>query len=209
VVAAVVTTAALPDASAARAASSIDRPAAGASAPAPGACSSPASAALGEGGAGFHLSGEPTHHHSPLLPPLPTTSSSGSPGERAPAAHAPGTPRSVAPSAPAAGCSSPSCVRPAPAPVVTRRERLLGPGVWAGQTMRRPQSSSAEKRIVKTALVHREGIKKGGKPTHRLGVGEHDEQPELVVAMSPDLEANGAPRPRGRILLGEAVVQQL
>jgi hypothetical protein len=64
VVAAGVATAALPDASvtragasAARAASSVDRLAAGASAPAPGACSSAASAALGEGGAGFHLSG--------------------------------------------------------------------------------------------------------------------------------------------------------
>jgi hypothetical protein len=42
--------------SAARATSSVDRPAAGASAPAPGACSSAASTALGEGGAGSHLS---------------------------------------------------------------------------------------------------------------------------------------------------------
>jgi hypothetical protein len=53
-----------PDASAVRAstsaacaASSVDCPAAGASAPTPGACSSAASAALGEGGAGSHLSG--------------------------------------------------------------------------------------------------------------------------------------------------------
>jgi hypothetical protein len=45
-----ITTAALPDASAARAASYVDRLVAGASAPAPGACSSAASAALGEGG---------------------------------------------------------------------------------------------------------------------------------------------------------------
>jgi hypothetical protein len=53
-----------PDASAARAgtsavraASSVDRPAAGAPTPAPGTCSSAASAALGEGGAGSHPSG--------------------------------------------------------------------------------------------------------------------------------------------------------
>jgi hypothetical protein len=39
------------------AASSVDRPAAGASAAAPGACSCAARAALGEGGAGSHLSG--------------------------------------------------------------------------------------------------------------------------------------------------------
>jgi hypothetical protein len=43
----------------ARATSSVDRLAAGSSAPAPGACSSAASTALGEGGAGSHLSGGP------------------------------------------------------------------------------------------------------------------------------------------------------
>jgi hypothetical protein len=64
VVAADVTTATLLDtsaartgASAARAASSVDRLLAGAPAPAPSVCSSAASAALGEGGAGPHLSG--------------------------------------------------------------------------------------------------------------------------------------------------------
>jgi hypothetical protein len=62
-VAPVVATAVLPDASTARAGasaahavSSTDRPAAGASAPATGACFSAASAALGEGDEGFHLS---------------------------------------------------------------------------------------------------------------------------------------------------------
>jgi hypothetical protein len=48
--------AALAGASAACAASSTDRPAAGTSAPATGACFSAASAALGDGGGGFHLS---------------------------------------------------------------------------------------------------------------------------------------------------------
>jgi hypothetical protein len=43
--------------SAACAASPVDRPTAGAPVRAPGACSSAASAALGEGGAGSHLSG--------------------------------------------------------------------------------------------------------------------------------------------------------
>jgi hypothetical protein len=58
-----VSTISLPDASAARvgtsaacAASSVDRPTVGASTPAPGTRSSVASAALGEGGAGSHLS---------------------------------------------------------------------------------------------------------------------------------------------------------
>jgi hypothetical protein len=66
VAAAGVATAALPgvptahaSTSAACSASSVDRPAAGASALAPGTCSSAASAALSEGGAGSHLSGGP------------------------------------------------------------------------------------------------------------------------------------------------------
>jgi hypothetical protein len=47
------------DTSAPRAASSVDRPVAGAAPPALGAYSSAASAALGEGGVGSHLSGGP------------------------------------------------------------------------------------------------------------------------------------------------------
>jgi hypothetical protein len=141
VVVAAVATAALPDASAARAGtsamratSSIDRLAAGASSPAPGACSSATSAALGEGARDSASRGEPAPHHTPLLPPPPSTSSLGSPGERAPAA----------PSAPSTRCSSPSCARPALAPVATRRGWLLGSEAWAGPTVRRPQSPSAE-----------------------------------------------------------------
>jgi hypothetical protein len=51
-------------------------------------------------------------------------------------------------------------------------------------------------------------MRKGGRPTHRRGVGEHNERPEVVVAVSPGLEADGAPRPRGRVFPREAVVQQ-
>jgi hypothetical protein len=78
----------LPDASVARAGtsaaragtsvacatSSVDRPVAGASAPAPGASSSAASAALGEGGVGSHLSGG-------ACPPSLSSSSSSSDSE--------------------------------------------------------------------------------------------------------------------------------
>jgi hypothetical protein len=56
VVAAATAAAALPDASATCAAPSVDHLAVGISAPAPGTCSSTVSAALGEGGAGSHLS---------------------------------------------------------------------------------------------------------------------------------------------------------
>jgi hypothetical protein len=84
VAAAGVAATALPDAStaragasAARAASSIDRLAAGTSTPAPGTCPSATSTALGEGGAGSHLSGGRS------LPPLrgacPPSLSSSSP----------------------------------------------------------------------------------------------------------------------------------
>jgi hypothetical protein len=51
--------AALVGISATRVASSTDRPAAHAPAPASGTCSTAASAALGDGGGGFHLSGRP------------------------------------------------------------------------------------------------------------------------------------------------------
>jgi hypothetical protein len=149
-VAPVVATAALPDASATcagasavGAASSTDRPAAGASAPATGVCSSAVSAALGEGGEGFHLSGGAAPHCSPLLPPLPTMSSPGSPRERVPAARAAGTPRPAVPSAPATGSSSPSCAPPAPTPIAAPRARPLGLGAWAGQTAGHPRSPSA------------------------------------------------------------------
>jgi hypothetical protein len=130
-------------ASAARAAPSTDRPAAGASVPATGTCSSAASAALGDGSGGIHLSGGARPHHS-LLPPPPTTSSMWSPGERAHDARTAGTPHSFAPGAPAAGCSSPSCVQPAPAPVAAPRARPLGLRAWAGQTVRHLQSPSAK-----------------------------------------------------------------
>jgi hypothetical protein len=71
-------TAALPDASAACAVPSVDRLVARTPAPAPGARSSAASATLGEGGAGSHLSGGPAPHRSllPLLPPTTSTSRS-------------------------------------------------------------------------------------------------------------------------------------
>jgi hypothetical protein len=50
---------------------------------------------------------------------------------------------------------------------------------------------------------------KENKATYRRGVGKHNEQPEVVVAVLDGLEADGAPRPRGRVLRGEAVVDQL
>jgi hypothetical protein len=140
-------TVAPPDASAARAgtsaacvASSVDRSAADTSAPAPGACSFAASAALGEGGVGSHLSGGPPRHFPPpLLPPM--TSTPTSPGEKVPAARAAGTLRLSAPGAPGAGSPAPSYAPPAPVPAAT--PRALGLGVWAGRTAQRSRPPSA------------------------------------------------------------------
>jgi hypothetical protein len=117
------------DASASRAASSVDRSATGAPAHAPGACSSTASAALGEGGAGSHLSGGPAPRHFPL-PLLPlTTSTPTSPGERVPAARAAGTLHLSAPSAPGAGSRAPSSVSRAPVSAAAPRARARAWGV--------------------------------------------------------------------------------
>jgi hypothetical protein len=44
------------------------------------------------------------------------------------------------------------------------------------------------------------------KSTHPRAVGEHNERPEVVVAMPDGLEVDGTPRPRGRLLLREGVV---
>jgi hypothetical protein len=116
-------------ASAACAASSVDRLVAGTSTPAPGTCPSPASAALGEGGAGSYLSGGSALHR--FLPPLPpsTTSTPRSPEGRVPAVRASGILCPSVPSAPAAGSFAPSCAPLAPAPAVAPRVRAWARGV--------------------------------------------------------------------------------
>jgi hypothetical protein len=171
-----------------------------------GACSPAASAALGEGGAGSHLSGGPAPCHSPPPLPLPTTSTLRSSGERVPAARAAGISRPSAPGAPVAGSFAPSCAPPAPTPAAAPRARSgsgrgrVGPrGVHGHPLLGRVKCQSHDSASRRN--------KKGGEPTHRRGVGKHNERPEVVVTVPDDLEADGAPRPRGRILLGEAVVQ--
>jgi hypothetical protein len=78
----------------------------------------------------------------PLLP-LPTTSTTRSPRERAPAARAAGIPCPAVPGALAARTFAPSCVPPALAPVTAPRTRGLG--AWAGRTARRSRPPSARK----------------------------------------------------------------
>jgi hypothetical protein len=125
--------------SAARVASPVGCLAAGAPAPAPGAVSSAASAAMGEGGEGSHLSGG-------ARPPSLSSSSfddeySEVVGEESPATRAAGTPHFSVPGAPIAGSSSPSCAPPALAPAAAPCARVLGLGAWAGRTARRSRPS--------------------------------------------------------------------
>jgi hypothetical protein len=164
--------AALAGTSVPRAASSTDRLAAGTSAPTARVCSSTASATLGDGGGGLHLSGG-APRRSPLPPPT-MTNSLGSAGERAPAARSAGTPHSLAPGAPTAGSSSPSCALPAPVPITAWRGQPPGLGPWAGQTTRRSLSPSAKETTIKIAPVHHKRAREGGRPTHCRGVGEHN-----------------------------------
>jgi hypothetical protein len=55
---------------------------------------------------------------------------------------------------------------------------------------------------VTIALVRREKTRRGGRPTHRRGIGEHNERPEVIIVVPHELEADGTPRPRGHVLRG-------
>jgi hypothetical protein len=133
-------------ASAARVASLVNCLVAGAPAPAPSITSSAASAALGEGAEGCHLSGGARPHRFP--PPLPrlTTSTPRSRERKAPAARAAKTPRSFAPGALVAGGFAPSCAPPTPAPAAAPRACALGTGAWAGRTARHLRPLFAKER---------------------------------------------------------------
>jgi hypothetical protein len=130
-------------ASATRAASSTDRPAADILAPAAGTCSTAASAARGDGGEGFHLSGAACPRRYPLPPPLTMLSSQESPEGRVLAARAADTPHFLVPGAPTAGFPSPSCAPPAPAPTAAQCGRPPGPGASVGLNARHPRSPSS------------------------------------------------------------------
>jgi hypothetical protein len=116
--------------SAARSASSVDRPAVGASAPDPGTCSSAASVALGEGAqAPTSQGGGAAPHHFPSHLLHLTTSIPASLGERVPAARAARTLRPSTPSVLVAGSPVPSCAPPAPVPAAAPRARARALGV--------------------------------------------------------------------------------
>jgi hypothetical protein len=135
--------AALAGASTTHAVSSADRLAAGAPAPAVGTCSTAASAARGDGGEGFHLSGAACPRRYPLPPPLTMLSSQESPEGRVLAARAADTPHFLVPGAPTAGFPSPSCAPPAPAPTAAQCGRPPGPGASVGLNARHPRSPSS------------------------------------------------------------------
>jgi hypothetical protein len=133
----------------------------------PGACTSATSAAIGEGGAGSHLSGGPAPCRF-LPPPLPTTSTPTSPGEKVPAAHAAGIPRPFVPGAPAARSSAPSYAPPTPAPAAAPRALGLG-GVGGSDRAAFTITLYWEGRSIGVTTAHRRGIKKKGEAYSPVG----------------------------------------
>jgi hypothetical protein len=165
VVAADVATAALPD-------TSVDRLVVGAPAPAPGACSSAASAALGDGDAGSHLSGGPAPHHSLPLLPFPMTSTPRSPGERVPTACAAGTPHPSVPGAPAAGSFAPSYASLAHAPTAALRACARARGVGGSDRTAFTTTLCWEERSIRVTAARRGRTKEKGEaysPAGRWG----------------------------------------
>jgi hypothetical protein len=213
VVEAGVTTAALPDASAAcagasatRAAPSVDRLVAGASAPAPGACSSATSAALGEGGAGSHLSGGPAPVAFFLFSLSRRRVLRGHRG-REPLLLA--QPVFLVPLFPALLPPEPSLLL-ACRPPLLRSLRHARAGSGRGRVG--PHDVHGHPLLGRAKCQNCSGAsrrnKRKGEPTHQRGVRKHNRRPKVVVAVRDGLKADGVPRPRGRILQGEAVVQQ-
>jgi hypothetical protein len=171
-----VATVALSDASAARTgtsaacvASSVDRPAAGASAPAPGACSSAASAALGEGGAGSHLSTASAPRHSPPLQP-PTTNPAMSQGGKPLLLTQPEFFVSLL------------LALPAPDPPLLLPRSVHGHPLL-GRTRRQSRGDT-----------WRKNKGKGEESTHQRTIRKHNERLEVVVAVLDSPEVDGAPR---------------
>jgi hypothetical protein len=205
---------ALAGTSATLAGSSIDRPVA-ASAPAAGACFTTASAALGDKGWGFHLSGEPA----PvallfffllllLLLLLRRRVRRRPRGRGEPVLLAqPGLLTVLLP-----------VLLPPDSPLLRARRPLLfpplcGAGGRPGPGHRRIRSRGVHDHpllmtTIKTTPVRRKRLKWEGRPTHRRGVREHDERPEVVMAVRHGLEVDCTPRPRSRVLWRKALVQQ-
>jgi hypothetical protein len=209
-----VATVAPPDASAACAGtsaacadSSVDRPVAGASTPGPGACSSAAFTALGDGGAGSHLSG------GACPPSLFSSSSRDNEYSDVTGGESPCCLCSWNSSSPCSRRSRRriprSFLRAARSCSRCCTACTLGLGVWAGQTAQ----LHGHPLLGRTKHQSRGGIwrkneGKGEEPTHQRTVRKHNERPEVIVDVLDSLEVDGAPRPRGSVLRGETAVYQ-
>jgi hypothetical protein len=165
-----------------RMACSTDRPAAGAPAPAAGTCSTAASAALGGGGRGFHLSGA-------ACPPSLSSSSSDDDHEFSgvtggeplllvqPKLFAFLLPTLPPPYSPFLLAHCPLLLPP-----------LRGAGGHPGLGNRwiRPRGGHGHALLmasVRIASVHRKEPKGMGKPTYRRGVGKHNQRSSRSVRM--------------------------
>jgi hypothetical protein len=106
----------------------------------------------------------------------------------------------------AARSSSPSRVSPAPVPP------LRGMGSRPGPGCRRIRSGGIHGHpllimTIKNTSVRCKKTEREEKPTHYRGVGEHDERPEVVIAVWHGSEVDRAPRPRRHILSRKTVTQ--
>jgi hypothetical protein len=154
---------------------STDNPATGASTPVMGASSAAASAARGEGGGGLHLSGGLAPRRSPPPRPPPTMSSLVSLGGG----------ESLLLAQPVllvlllAALSSPdSPLLCACHPLLLRPLRGAGGRPGPGRRWIRSRGVHCHpllKTTIKTTLTRRKRPRREGRPTHRRGVGEHDE----------------------------------
>jgi hypothetical protein len=178
----------------------------------PGAVFSAASAALGEGGEGSHLSA------GARPPSLSSSSSSSSDDENFEVV----------------GEESPCCSRRRNSSLLRSRcscRRMLRSFLLAARSCSRrcaaraharAQGVGGSDRAAFTAITYR-GVnetsdhdnaprikrpEKGRNPTHPLALGEHGERPERDVVGPHGLEVDGAPRPRGRVLPREEIVSQ-
>jgi hypothetical protein len=92
-----------------------------------------------------------------------------------------------------------------------RPARALGLGAWAGRTARRSRSRAVgnKRKVRPRRCVAREWQERKREPYSPAGPRGAWERPEVVVAVLDGLEVDGAPHPRGRVLLRKGIGQQL
>jgi hypothetical protein len=100
---------------------------------------------------------------------------------------------------------------PARRPLLFPTLRGVGSRPGSGRRWVRPRGvhcHSLLKTTIKTTPVCHKRPRGEVKPTHCWTVGEHDEQPEVVMPVRHGLEVDGAPRLRRCVFPRETIMQQ-